>query len=151
MRAVLGLVAAHHDEVIGVARHLESTLLHQLVERVQVHVCQLGPGAAPARARHLLGAEQRATTPGVRSLALVEGAVVALLVIAVLGKLLAIGLGRVGHIAQRDGLGVLLVDLGLGMRPGGGEQRKPGSNKQCKDTYLSLLTLLTPQYTGKQM
>jgi hypothetical protein len=96
----------------------------------------LGPGAAPALASHGLATEQAAGAGGIARLALEQGAAMAHLAGLVLRILLAIGLGGVGHIAQADGLRVLLVELGLGHGAGGRQASADGGNGHHEDAAI---------------
>ncbi len=87
----------------------------------------------------MLGAEQRAASIGVGHLALVQSAVVALLVLGVLGELLLVGLRGVGDVTQANGLRVLFVELdGLGLRLAGGQR---GAGVSLREVMGNVLTL----------
>jgi hypothetical protein len=110
----------------------------------------LCPSAAPTRARDLLGTEQRATARLVGRLALVERTVDAVLAGNELGKLLDVDALGIGHVAQRDGLGILFVEHGLGLCASGKRCAASTQSHQKHATGQGLMHLKNPGLVGEE-
>jgi hypothetical protein len=95
-----------------------------------------GPSAAPAFACNLLASKQWTAPSRIRWLALVQRAVAAHLAFGVIGVFFGVRFRGVGHVAQRDGLGVFLVNLGLRLRTqaqaGGASRNGHQKNTSCR-------------------